>query len=324
MMMNITVWNRISRIATGFRTCQICGSSFASQKFASRANSSNTTQAQITTHSLLQSTMSSSDSLILTRWPKFKPNLRQPRTAWIEQLDAEESGYPAGFVNLHPDIWATYPRLDILRKVVKWQEWYRKVQWQCVPNRGELIGGGPKPWPQKGMGKARQGSDRAPQWRGGGKVFGPRGPMSYYTPMSKSVKCRAIRVALTCKYLQDDVKFVTDYSSFTFTGSNFLSGVREARNWGDMVLFVGNKERSDLSESFRSALQSVKDVHYLPVSMFNAYALMTFPTVVFDIAALDELESRLLFQMHKFSDNSLYPGQQEVFQFVKRLCCDES
>ena len=202
---------------------------------------------------------------------------------------------------------------------MKWQETYRRVEWDFVPNRGELVGGGPKPWPQKGTGKARHGSDRAPQWRGGGKSFGPRGPTSFYRPMSQSDRAHAMRIALTCKYLQDDIKIVADFAQVTTTDEQFLSDVRESRNWGFMVLFVGKKDLDSLPGCFKNCVTDRKDVHYLSVSMLSVQTLLTFPTVVMDVATLEELEARLLFQMHKFSEESQYPGTTEVLRFMQRL-----
>ncbi|XP_063717235.1 large ribosomal subunit protein uL4m-like [Symsagittifera roscoffensis] len=281
-------------------------------------------QSQVATHSLLQSIIGTGDPLVVKRWENFRPSLPQPKTAWIDQLTNVEWGYPVGLVTLHPDVWYTHPRLDLLREVVDWQDKYKKVEWDFVPNRGELVGGGPKPWPQKGTGKARQSSVNAPHWRGGAGPFGPRGPHSFYVPMAPEKRAHALRIALTCKYLQDDVKFVTDYSDVFPTGDEFLSEVRESRGWGFMALFIGLKEVEDLPEHFRSCVVGQKDIHYLPLGMISVKTLMKFPTIVMDMATLDELEAKLLFQIHKFSEASKYPGTEEVMNFMKKLSCIES
>ena len=184
----------------------------------------------------------------------------------------------------------------------------------------DSIVSGPKPWPQKGLGKARHSSDRAPQWRGGGKTFGPRGPKSYYRPISQKLKAHAMRVSLTCKYMQDDVKFVTDFSAFnSHNDANFLSNIRKCRNWGYMVLFLGLQDPDKLNEELRQCLQNPRDVHYMQLSMLNLQTLLKFPTVVMDIKTLDELEARLLFQIYKFSEQSNYPGSQSVLEYVRNF-----
>ena len=293
---------------------------FQSSAPALSETNKDTNQSQVATHSLLHSIIGNTDPLILERWKSFKPQLPQPKTAWIDQLSMEKASYPSGFVKLHPDVWATYPRLDLVREVITWQHNYRRVNWEFVPNRAELVGGGPKPWPQKGLGKARQSSDRAPQWRGGGKTFGPRGPKSYYRPMSQHLKAHAMRVVLTCKYMQDDVKFVSDFSSFSSQNDvQFLSNIRKSRNWGYMALFVGLENERQLQEEFRQCVTGPKDIHYMKLSMLNLQALLKFPTVVMDIATLDELEARLLFQIYRFSRNSDYPGTSDVLKYVKEL-----
>ncbi len=77
--------------------------------------------------------------------------------------------------------------------------------------RSDVSGGGIKPWRQKGTGRARQGSIRAPQWKGGGTVFGPR-PRDYHIEMPKSIKTEAIRSLLSLKMKEGSIKVVEDFN----------------------------------------------------------------------------------------------------------------
>ena len=94
----------------------------------------------------------------------------------VERLDPGEDGsWMEGeeLLDLHPDVWGVYPRIDIIHQNVLWQKDYSTVNYNHTKSVKEMIytyGGGAKPWPQKGTGRARQGSRRAPQWVNGGKV----------------------------------------------------------------------------------------------------------------------------------------------------------
>ena len=105
--------------------------------------------------------------------PILHPRL-QPIQAWVRDF---QTGDKLGIVELDRDVFGARARLDILNRVVLWQRAKRRAGTAKVKNRGEVRGGGRKPWPQKRLGKARQGSIRAPQFRGGGVVHGPRGPV---------------------------------------------------------------------------------------------------------------------------------------------------
>ena len=108
----------------------------------------------------------------------------EPRQVWVENLD---TGEDSGIMELHPDVFSVYPRMDIIHDNVMWQSKYNVVNYNHTKSVREMIytyGGGAKPWRQKGTGRARQGSRRAPQWKNGGKVHGPRGPKPLYYMLS--------------------------------------------------------------------------------------------------------------------------------------------
>ncbi|XP_032025518.1 large ribosomal subunit protein uL4m isoform X2 [Hylobates moloch] len=91
---------------------------------------------------------------------------RRPVQAWVESLRGFEQER-VGLADLHPDVFATAPRLDILHQVAMWQKNFKRISYAKTKTRAEVRGGGRKPWPQKGSGRARHGSIRSPLWRGG-------------------------------------------------------------------------------------------------------------------------------------------------------------
>ncbi|XP_045445161.1 39S ribosomal protein L4, mitochondrial isoform X2 [Pipistrellus kuhlii] len=93
------------------------------------------------------------------------PSHRRPVQAWVESLRGFEQER-VGLAELHPDVFSTAPRLDILHQVAIWQKNFKRISYAKTKTRAEVRGGGRKPWPQKGSGRARHGSIRSPIWRG--------------------------------------------------------------------------------------------------------------------------------------------------------------
>ena len=119
----------------------------------------------------------------------------EPRQVWVENLD---TGEDSGIMELHPDVFSVYPRMDIIHDNVMWQSKYNVVNYNHTKSVREMIytyGGGAKPWRQKGTGRARQGSRRAPQWKNGGKVHGPRGPKPLYYMLSYHLVSQSVSSA---------------------------------------------------------------------------------------------------------------------------------
>uniref|UniRef100_A0A8C6N0E6 Large ribosomal subunit protein uL4m n=1 Tax=Mus spicilegus TaxID=10103 RepID=A0A8C6N0E6_MUSSI len=89
----------------------------------------------------------------------------QPVQAWVESLRGFEQER-TGLAKLHPDVFATAPRLDIVHQVAIWQRDFRRISYAKTKTRAEVSGGDRKPWQQKGSGRARHGSIRSLLWRG--------------------------------------------------------------------------------------------------------------------------------------------------------------
>ncbi|CAL8089067.1 unnamed protein product [Calicophoron daubneyi] len=138
-----------------------------------------------------------------------------PRQAWLETLKpvavpGSSAPYaPVGLLDLHPDIFAVFPRLDLVHKNLYWQAHYRMVDWRCITTRAELpYRSNRKPWPQKGTGRARHGNRRTHIWVGGGQCKGPRGPESFFSVLPRDVRLNGLLTMLTVKHSQDDLHIV--------------------------------------------------------------------------------------------------------------------
>ena len=117
------------------------------------------------------------------------------------------SGERTGSVALDPEIFAVTPNVPVMHQVVVAQLAARRAGDHSTLSRAEVRGGGRKPWRQKGSGRARQGSIRAPHWRGGGVAFGPK-PRSYRQRTPKKMIQLALRSALSDRAAEGKVAVV--------------------------------------------------------------------------------------------------------------------
>ena len=153
--------------------------------------------------------------------------------------------------------------------------------------RGEVSGGGKKPWKQKGTGHARQGSTRAPQWRHGGTVFGPH-PHSYEQKMPRKQRRLAIRAALSVKS-QDDAVRVVEEIALEAPKTRVIAGLFDQLGAGARTLFVIPEHDLMLEKSTRN-LAGVKTIL---AQNLNPTDVLTADTIIFTRSALTQVEEWL-------------------------------
>src|SRR5215217_1102302 len=119
----------------------------------------------------------------------------------------DRTGASVGTVDLSEQLFAAPVNAAVLHQVVTAQLAGRRTGTHDTKTRGEVRGGGKKPYRQKGTGRARQGSTRAPHYRGGGAVFGPH-PRSYEQRLPRKMKKLALRGALTSKFTDDAIRVI--------------------------------------------------------------------------------------------------------------------
>ena len=121
------------------------------------------------------------------------------------------SGKKAGTAELAPSVFGIEPNVHVMHQVVRSQRAAWRQGTSNTLTRGKVSGGGKKPWRQKGTGRARQGTIRAPQWAGGGTVFGPH-PRSYAFHVNKKEVKLALRSALSAKLADGELHVVENFS----------------------------------------------------------------------------------------------------------------
>ncbi|XP_036255925.1 39S ribosomal protein L4, mitochondrial [Molothrus ater] len=224
------------------------------------------------------------------------PSPLSPVQAWVGSLRHPQDAL-RGLADLHPDVFAVTPRLDILHTVATWQRNFRRISHARVRTRAEVRGGGRKPWRQKGSGRARHGSIRSPLWRGGGIAHGPRGPTSYFYMVPMRVRVLGLKVALSVKLMQDELHLVESLELPSSDPQELLELAR-ARRWGHSVLVVDTNE---FPENISAAAEGLKSITLIPALGLNVHSLLKHQTLVLTLDAVTFLEQRLLWHDSRYA-----------------------
>ncbi|MEZ0072907.1 50S ribosomal protein L4 [Planotetraspora sp. GP83] len=204
----------------------------------------------------------------------------------IDVLDA--GGAKTGTVDLPEDVFGAKVNVPLIHQVVVAQLAARRQGTHATKTRGDVRGGGKKPYRQKGTGRARQGSTRAPQFAGGGVVHGPQ-PRSYEQRTPKKMKAAALRGALSDRAGGGRVhvvsSLVTGDTPKTKAALEALRKITQARSV--LVVVDENDEFTWLS------LRNAPEVHLLDAGQLNTYDVLCYDDVVFTQEAYDQIVARL-------------------------------
>jgi large subunit ribosomal protein L4 len=185
------------------------------------------------------------------------------------------SGGNSGSVDLDDNIFGIKPNTAVLHQVVTAQLANRRAGTQSTKTRAEVRGGGAKPWRQKGTGRARQGSIRSPQWRGGGVALGPK-PRKYTQKTPKKMVRLATRSALSDRAAEGKV-VVVDSWGFSEPKTKDAIAALDALSLDGRVLVVLGHEDDVAFRSFRN----IGRVHVLAADQLNAYDILCNDWIVF-------------------------------------------
>lgn len=189
-------------------------------------------------------------------------------------------------IELSDAVYAIEPNQQAMYDAVLLQLASRRQGTHDTKTRSEVSGGGKKPWRQKGTGRARQGSIRAPQWRGGGIAFGPT-PRKYGFKINRKVARLALRSALSEKICENKLAVVENLS-FAQVKTKQMVDMMNKFNWNKKTLFV-----VDNSEDVDNALLSMRNIPnamMLGVNELNVYDIVNADTIVFTSTAAKACE----------------------------------
>ena len=155
---------------------------------------------------------------------------------------------------------------------------------QSTKTRSEVRGGGRKPWRQKGTGRARQGSIRAPQWIKGGIALGPK-PRSYKYRVNKKEKQLAIRSLLSSKVLENSLVVVDKFDFKEIKTKQVVSALNNLKVEGKTVIMVPEKD-----EILQRSARNIENVRTLSVSTINVFDLLKYKKLVLTVDTVKKLE----------------------------------
>lgn len=192
-------------------------------------------------------------------------------------------GKEVGKMDLNDAVFGVEINEHLLHLAVVAQLANKRQGTQKALTRAEVSGGGRKPWRQKGTGHARQGSIRAPQWKGGGVVFAPV-PRDYTTTMNKKEKRAALKSALT-NAVQENKLIVVDEIKFDeIKTKNFQAMLDALKVEKAFVLLDSNDKNTVLSA------RNIADVKTAGVNELNVYDVLKYQTVVATKAAVEKIQ----------------------------------
>lgn len=201
----------------------------------------------------------------------------------VETIDGR--GAKAGSVELSDDVFGRTPNEALMHQVVTAQLAARRAGTQSTKTRAEVAGGGAKPWRQKGTGRARAGTIRAPQWRGGGIALGPK-PRSYSQRTPKKMIRAALYSALSDRAADGRVTVVEEWAFDTPSTKAAVEFLGSANLEGRVLVVVGDDD-VEVVKSFRN-LRRVRLCH---VDELNAYDVLVADDVVFSRSTLPGAKS---------------------------------
>jgi large subunit ribosomal protein L4 len=196
------------------------------------------------------------------------------------------AGDHTGEKALDAELFGIEPNIAVMHQVVTAQRAAARSGTANTKTRAEVRGGGRKPWRQKGLGRARHGSIRSPQWRGGGVVFGPK-PRSYAQRTPKKMKRLALISALSARAAEEQIKIIESfewYAPKTKQAVELLSAIGAGKK---SLVVLGSGDGIALK-----SMRNLQKVRTLEIGQLNTYDVLWADTIVFTDATVGMVGGR--------------------------------
>ena len=192
-----------------------------------------------------------------------------------------------GEIELNDALFGVEVNTGILHEVVCMQRANQRSGNACTKTRGEVSGGGAKPWRQKGTGRARAGSRTSPVWRGGGTVFGPK-PRDYSYTMPKKVRRLALKMALSARNQEGNMVVVDQFTLAEIKTRDFVK-VMDNFKFDNCLVVTGETD-----ETLGLSSRNVVGYKVLPVAGLNVMDILKHSKLMLVQTSLAKLEERLM------------------------------
>lgn len=200
----------------------------------------------------------------------------------IDVYDIE--GKKVNDVELNEDIFGIIPNEELVHSVIVNYLANQRQGTQSTKTRAEVRGGGKKPWRQKGTGRARQGSIRAPHWVGGGIALGPK-PRSYNYKLNKKEKRLAIKSCLSSKVIENELTVVDKIELKEIKTKEVAKMLNNLKLAGKTLILLPEK-----NEVIQKSARNIEGVKTLSVNTINAYDLVNYNNLVITLDTVKKLE----------------------------------
>ena len=197
-------------------------------------------------------------------------------------------GENVGKISLNELVWGIEPNDAVLYDAITLARNNSRQGTADTKTRSEVSGGGRKPWRQKGTGRARQGSTRAPHWPGGGVVFGPT-PRSYAKKMNKKERRLALKSALSYKVIESELIVIDNFNMETNKTKEALKALENLKATKKVLLVV-----DELTDNIILATRNIKEVVLLEASEINTYDVIAADNMIITENAVKQIEEVLV------------------------------
>ena len=187
-------------------------------------------------------------------------------------------------VNLNGDVFGIEPNTQVMFDAVQVYQANKRQATAKTKTRAEVRGGGKKPWRQKGTGRARQGSIRAPHWVGGGIALGPK-PRSYSYKLNKKERRLAIKSCLSSKVIENELTVVDKFEFNAIKTKEVAKMLNSLKLEGKTLILLPEK-----NEIIQKSARNIKGVKTLSVNTINAYDLVNYKNLVVTLDTVKRLE----------------------------------
>jgi large subunit ribosomal protein L4 len=188
-----------------------------------------------------------------------------------------------GSVEVDSDIFEFPIKEHLIHTVIRWQLAKRRSGTASTKTRAEVSGGGAKPWKQKHLGRARQGSIRSPQWRKGGIVFGPK-PRDWSFDIPKKVRRQALKSAISLKHREGNILILRSLSLSQIKTKQVEEFINKFGLKRALILI------NDKNDNLKTSARNMKNVKILQLEGLNVYDLLRFDTFVLTEESLRRLQ----------------------------------
>ena len=197
-------------------------------------------------------------------------------------------GEKAGDITLNKELWEINPNDAVLYDAIRLAKNSLRQGTHDTKTRSEVSGGGRKPWRQKGTGRARQGSTRAPHWPGGGIVFGPH-PRSYSFKMNKKERRLALKSALAYKFKNNELVVVEDFKVETNKTKDMIKIIENLKADKNILIVVDT-----LDDNMILATRKLSNILILEANEINTYDIVAADKLIITKDAVKSIEEVLI------------------------------